>query len=105
MNEQRGARDYFFFIYSVLKGIVGVDTRRTPTPSISHRPRVLGLSAPWGGRRDHPHQAWSGKWYAELWDALGASCLFLGWLSSEFLDWHLASAWAPSSSCHSRGAQ
>lgn len=55
MNEQRGARDYFFFIYSVLKGIVGVDTRRTPAPSISHRPRVLGLSAPWGGRRDHSH--------------------------------------------------
>lgn len=30
MNERRGARDYFPLIYNVLKGIVGVDVRRTP---------------------------------------------------------------------------
>lgn len=58
MNERRGARDYFPLIYNVLKGIVGVDVRRTPA-SLSH----TGLGS-WGsllrggrggGRLDHPH--------------------------------------------------
>lgn len=58
MNERRGARDYFPLIYNVLKGIVGVDVRRTPA-SLSR----TGLGS-WGSllrggrggaRLDHPH--------------------------------------------------
>lgn len=52
MNERRGARDYFPLIYNVLKGIVGVDVRRTPA-SLSRTGLGSWGSLLRGGRGGH----------------------------------------------------